>query len=434
MKKNLELSNLKSETLKILLKKATIVDPNSKHNGTVKDVMIENGVIAKIGDSLKADTGTTVIEEKNLHASPGLFDMHASFREPGHEYKEDLESGVNAAAAGGYTGVALMPDTHPPVDNKAAVEFVINRTKGKAVDVYPCGTLSHQLEGLELAEMYDMHTAGAIAFTDHKKSVNTAGLLYRAQLYAANFGGLVMTFAQDESISPNWQMHEGIMSTSIGLKGLPAISEAIRIKRDLSVTEYNEGVLHFSTISAAESIALIKSAKEKGLRISCDVAAHHLLLNDESLHDFDSNYKVSPPLRGEEDRLALIEGIKNGVIDAICSDHQPEDVENKRCEYEHAAFGMIGLQTAFSAALTALQGVLSLEEIIQKMAINPRTILKLDVPIVNEGFAANLVLYNPEEEWVFEKKDILSKSQNSPFLGKTFKGRVKGIINNSIIS
>lgn len=412
----------------ILIQNATIVDPNSEWNGKQADILIRNGRMEQIGTELSAENIETYTAP-NLHVSPGWFDLRVNFQEPGHEYKEDLESGSAAAMRGGFTGVALMPSTIPSISNKSSVEFVRNRTAHLPLDVYPCGTITDKHEGAQLAEMYDMQQAGAVAFTDDKQPIAHAGLMSKALLYAKNFDGLIQSFPFDQSIQLNGQMNEGVTSTLLGLEGIPTLAEELQVARDLYLTEYNDAKIHFSTISTPRSLDLIAEAKEDGLQVTCDTTIHHLVLTDEALMDFDSNYKVMPPLRNEDQRLELLAGLKEGTIDVICSDHTPEDIEHKKLEFGEARFGIIGLESFFGLAATHLLGILTLDQLIAKIAINPRTILKLDVPIIREGFEANLTLFDPDLEWTFDATSIQSKSKNSPFIGATLTGKALAIYN-----
>jgi dihydroorotase len=412
-----------------LLKAATIIDPTSKFHNQRCDLIIKDGNIASIGENLSSE-GAQEITANNLCVSPGWFDMRSNFRDPGHEYKEDLQSGINAAAAGGFTGVMLMPSTTPPINSKADVDYVKNKTASSIVDVHPAGTLSDQLKGENISGMYDMHEAGAVAFTDDKAPVKNASLMSRALLYSKNFNGLIISFANDTGISANGKINEGETSTMLGLKGIPALAEELQVTRDIYLTEYNESRLHFATISTAKSVGLIREAKAKGLSITAEVAAHQIAMTDSKLEGYDSNYKVMPPLRLEADVNALIEGLKDGTIDTIVSDHSPEDVENKKLEFDHAAFGIIGLETAFAAARTALKDHVSVEEMVNKMAFRPRQILQLDIPTIAEGQAANLTLFDPDHNWTFGEGNIQSKSKNSPFIGAEFTGKALGVINN----
>ena len=418
--------------MKILIKAAKVIDPNSSFNGKTVDVYIEEGIIKNIGKNL-SQTADKVIEQKNLHISPGLMDMHAEFCEPGLEYKEDLISGANAAAKGGFTSVAIMPNTTPTRSSKTDIEFVKSKTQNHIVDVLPIGTLSHNLEGKDLAEMFDMKQAGAIAFSDNKKAIKSSGLMSRALLYSKNFDGLVISFANDESLSHGGQMHEGEVSTTLGLESIPTLSEELQISRDLFLTSYNESKIHFSTISTANSVAMIKEAKNEGINVTCEIAAHQIALTDKELIGFDSNYKTLPPLREDIDTEALIEGLKDGTIDIIVSDHTPQDIECKQKEFDLAEFGITGLQTAFPIACTHLEKHIGLEGIIQKMAINPRTVLQLDVPVIEKEFSANITLFNPTKKWTLTKQMLVSKSKNTPFIGTEFTGKILGIINNGAI-
>lgn len=416
--------------MKILIRSTVIVDPSSKHNGNKCDILVEDGIIKQIAKAgtLK-EKADKIVEHKGLHVSPGWFDMRVNFREPGYEYKEDLISGCTAAAAGGFTGVLVMPSTQPPVHTKSEVEFIRNKTQHQPVDVFVAGTLSHNHEGEHLSEMYDMFSSGAVAFTDDKKSVENAGLMLRALMYAKNFGGLVISFAHEASIAVNGKVNESVTATKLGLKMMPAVAEEIRLTRDLYLTGYAETRIHFGPLSAIRSVELLREARKKKISATAEVAAHQLMLDETALTDFDSNYKVMPPLRSDADRKALVSGLKDGTIDVISSDHSPEDIENKQREFDHAAFGIIGLQTAYAVANTALKKVLSTEEIIKKISINPRKILGIPVPVIKENQPANLTLFNPDQPWTLTENEIKSRSKNTPFIGKKFTGKALGIIN-----
>ena len=417
----------------VLIRAANVVDPNSKHHNKIVDILIEKGIIQEIGKNLKAPKGADVVEEKRLHVSPGLFDLHANFRDPGFEWKEDMQTGMLAAAKGGFTGVLSMPSTFPATDTKSQVEYIQKMSNGNVVNVHPAGSITKNLKGQELTEMFDMSRSGALAFTDDKNSIQHAGIMKLALLYTKNFGGIIMNQANDKSISADGHMNEGVTSTILGLKGIPSLAEELMISRDIKLAEFTEGRLHFSCVSTAKSVELIRAAKKQGLNITADVAIHNLVLDETSCEGFDTRYKVNPSLRTQKDIKALLKGLKDGTIDAICTDHTPQDIEHKKVEFDNAEFGMIGLQTAFSLACL-LEQEIGLEGIVEKMAINPRKLLGLETPEINIEKVANLFLFNPTTEWTLEETDIVSKSKNTPFIGKTLKGKILGVVNNGILS
>ena len=413
----------------LLLKNATIIDPNSPLNSKKRDILIENGSILKISTNITPPKNTKVVSEKNLHVCPGLFDLTVHFGEPGFEHKETLDSGCNAAMYGGFTGVGLSPETNPALDNKSAIEFCINSSRDHLVDVFPYGTVSKSREGKELCEMYDLKESGAIGFFDGKKPIKSAGLMSRALLYTKNFNGLIFSFPYDSSLSPKGQMNESLESTKLGLEGIPALAEELHLSRDLFLTSYNNAKIHFASISTESSVAMLLEAKQNNINVSSSVAIHNLILTDNTLSDFDSNYKVLPPLRSTTDQKTLVEGLKEGIIDVITSDHYPHEIEAKKKEFNLADFGVIGTQIAFPLAVTHLQKTLGLEAIVTKMSINPRTILELDVPIIKTGFKANLTLFNPKQEFEFNNINNQSLSDNSPFLNTKLNCKILGVIN-----
>jgi dihydroorotase len=415
--------------MNILIKSASVIDPKGKYHNKIRDILIENGVIKKIAPKIKEGKAMTYTA-KNLHISIGWMDLHANFRDPGFEYKEDIISGCKAAAKGGFTGVLLMPENNPITDNNSQVEYIKNKAKDNIVSVHAAGSITKEMQGNQIAEMYDMKEAGALAFTDDKKSLQNNEIIKHALLYTKDFDGLIMNFANDKSIANRGQMHEGKVSTILGLKGIPAIAEEIMIDRDISICKYTESKLHLSYISTKNSVSKIKKAKKEGSKISADVALHNLILTDKEITHFDTRYKVIPPLRSKKDCIALIKGLKDGTIDVICTDHSPEDEENKKTEFNNAAFGIIGLESAFGLIGKYLRQHLSLGEIIEKIAINPRELLQLESKNIEEGNTANLTLFNPDLEWEFQKKDIESKSINTPFLGERLKGKALAIYNN----
>ncbi|WP_258542439.1 dihydroorotase [Parvicella tangerina] len=415
--------------MNLLIKSATVIDPNSPYNNQTKDILILNGTVEKIGDNL-SDESCEVITNNNLHISPGLVDMRSNLRTPGYEQHENFEAALKSAEAGGFTEICVMPSTLPALDNSSMVSQLIERSKKHKVTVHPIGAISQQLEGKELAEMFDMKQAGAVAFSDDKNPIKDANLMSRGLLYAKNFDGLIMSFPNETSISGHGQVHEGKISTTLGLEGIPALAEEINASRDLFLANYNEARIHLGPISCSNSVSMIAEAKSEGIKATSDIAAHQLWFTDADCTSFDSNYKVNPPFRSQEHIDDLIEGLKSGAIDVITSDHSPWDEEEKQKEFELAKFGITSLQTTFSASLTKLTKEIGLQSIIQKLSINPRTILQLDIPIVKEGFNANFVLFDPTETWTLKKEDILSKNKNTPFIGTTFTGKVIRTIHN----
>ena len=405
--------------MNLLIKSATIIDPNSPFNLQTVDILIEKGIITAIARDIEADV--EIFEAYGTFISPGFFDLNCNIGELGLETKEDLYTGTRAAAAGGFTGLALMPNTIPPVHSKAEIEYLLNRANKNLVDVYPLGAISQKREGKDLAEMYDMYLSGAKAFTDGDRPVQDAGLMERALLYAQGFDALIFSYPEDTAIAGKAKVNEGEISTLLGMKGIPSLAEELMIARDLYLAEYTGSKIHFSTISTTRSVELIREAKRKGLEVTCDVAAHHLVLTDEALLGFDSLYKVKPPLRTQDDVEALLKGLKDGTIDAIVSQHTPHEVEFKDVEFEVAEYGIIGLQTAFSLTLRA---GLELDLIVQKLAINPREILNILIPVISEGQEANFVLFDAESQWTYNLKNNRSKSYNSPFLGQTLQGKI----------
>ncbi|MEO6523763.1 MAG: dihydroorotase [Mucilaginibacter sp.] len=412
--------------MNLLIRSATITDPNSAFNQQIADILIEDGVIVQIATDIKSDV--EAFDAKGKQVAPGFFDLNCNIGELGLETKEDLQSGSKAAMAGGFTGLALMPNTQPPVHSKSEVEFILNKAKGNLVDIFPLGTISHKCEGKDMAEMYDMHQSGAKAFTDGKYPIQDAGLMERAMLYVQGFGGLVFSYPEDKAIAGKAKVHEGVISTLLGMKGIPALAEELMIARDLYLAEYTGSKVHFSTVSTERSVDLIRQAKIKGLQVTCDVAAHHLVLTHKDLLGFDSQYKVKPPLRTDADVTALINGLKDGTIDAIVSQHTPHEIEFKDVEFEVAEFGMIGLQTALSLAL---QAGLTPQLIIQKLSVAPRQILNINVPSITEKQKANLVVFDATAEWTYTKQNNQSKSYNSPFIDKQLTGKVLLTCNNN---
>ena len=409
-----------------LLKSATIIDTSSPHHNQTKDILIVNGKIFKIADSIQQESSYKTIELENLHVSCGWFDTSVSLGEPGYEERETIRKGLEVASKSGFTSIAVNSNTHPVVDSKSDVEFLINKAKNSATSLYPIGALTKESKGVNMAELYDMQQSGAIAFGDYNKPITNDNLMKVALLYAQNFEGLILSFPKNCSIAGEGIVNEGIQSTRLGIKGSAALAEHMQIARDLYLLEYTGGRLHIPTISSATSVKLIKEAKKKGLKVSCSVSAHHLTLTDNELDSFDSNVKVTPPLRTKNDTKELLKGLKDGVIDIITSDHNPIDIEHKKLEFSHAEFGTIGLESLFGA----INSVLDLETIIKALTIQPRAIFNQESTSIKKDNIANLTLFNPYGTSVFLNKNILSTSKNSAFLGKKLKGKVYGVFAN----
>jgi dihydroorotase len=410
--------------MKIILRSAKIIDTQSPFHNNIVDILIVDGIIKKIAPSIPNEEQIKEIVLTNLHVSEGWFDSSISLGEPGFEERETISNGLAVAAKSGFTAVALQPNSYPVIDNQSQVNFVLNKAIGHATQLYPIGALTKVAEGQDMAELFDMKKAGAIAFGDYNKSVENANLLKIALQYVQDFNGLVITFPQDEKIKGQGVANEGIVSTRLGLKGIPNLAEELQITRNLLLLEYTSGKLHIPTVSTAKGVALIKEAKAKGLQVTCSAAVHHLVLTDEKLEGFDTRFKVTPPLRTETDRKAVLAGILDDTIDMITSDHNPIDIEHKKMEFDMAKNGTIGLESAFSTLMT----VLPLEKVIEKLTAG-KVVFQIEKASVTEGAKANMTLFTPEGDGVFTKDSILSKSKNSAFLGQKTKGKVFGVIN-----
>lgn len=411
--------------MKLLIRNATVVDILSPHHLKTIDLKINGNTIEEIGKQITISDDYTVLELANLHVSPGWFDSSVSLGEPGFEERETIQNGLRVAALSGFTAIALQPNTFPVLDNQAQIRFVKEKAKENAVNVYPIGTLTKNAEGADLAELFDMKRAGAIAFGDYGKAISNANLLKIGLQYGQDFDGLVISFPQDEKIKGNGVVHEGTVSTRLGLKGIPALAEELMVARDLFLLEYTSGKLHIPTLSSAHSVELIRKAKAKGLAVTCSVSVHHLVLTDDKIDCFDTRYKVSPPLRDDFHRKALIQGVLDNTIDMITSDHNPIDIEHKKMEFDFAKNGTIGLESAFGA----LQTILPTELIIAKLTAG-KGVFGLAQNVIKVNQTANCTFFNPEKKWLFTKESILSKSKNSAFLGQEMQGKVYGIYNN----
>jgi dihydroorotase len=410
------------------LKSVKIIDKNSPFHLQIKDVSLKNGLITSITPHDESEEASSVFYQENACLSVGWFDMRATVPAIGLEYKEDIDSACEAAMRGGFTEIAVLPVSQPVIQTKEAIHFILRHSETRLCSLYPIAAASVDTKGEEMTEMLDLHTAGAVAFSDGSFPTTNTSLTIKTLQYLSQFDALFINMPDEKNLSKYGMMHEGINSTLLGMKGLPALAEEMGIMRDLKLLSYAGGKIHFSGISCAESVQLIRNAKQQGLPITADIAAHQLAFTDEDLKDFDTNLKVKPPFRTQKDIKALIEGLLDDTIDAIVSDHQPQDEESKCLEFDQAEFGIIGLETAFAVANTFGKDI-PLEKLIEKFTTNPRGILKVRQPKIAVGEMANLTLFSPEESWEYKFKDIRSKSKNSPFIGKTLKGRVLGVFN-----
>ncbi|WP_277631562.1 dihydroorotase [Avrilella dinanensis] len=412
--------------MNIIIKNARIINPFGAYNQQIKSIKISNGIINEIADDIVVSDNDLLVDIPNLHISYGWIDSSVSFGEPGYEERETIAHGLEVAAKSGFTHICLNPNTDPVIDNQAGVNLVLSKASGQASTLLPIGALTKNSEGIDMAEMFDMKNAGAVAFGDYKKSMENANLLKISLQYTQNFNARVIAYASDKNIKGKGVVNEGVVSTRLGLKGIPDLAEEIVVARNLYLLEYTGGKMHIPTISTQKSIELIKAAKAKGLDVTCSVAVHHLVLTDEQLDNFDTRYKVAPPLKDETTRQALINAVLDDTIDCITTDHQPWDIEHKKLEFDLAKDGTIGLESAFGA----LRNVLPLDVIVKKL-LGAYTVFTDIIPEITVDTTANLTLFNPDTAYTFTVGNILSKSKNSAFLQQQMKGKVSGIINNN---
>lgn len=410
--------------MNILLRQVRIIDPSSPFHQQQADILIQNGIITEIGQlSERADREINI---PNLHVSTGWLDVFSHFCDPGFEYRETIESGASAAAAGGFTDVMILPNTAPVLHNKAGIEYVVQKSKSLPVNIHPIGAITKNTEGKELAEMYDMQASGAVAFSDGINTVQSAGLLLKALQYVKAVQKTIIQLPDDKSVSGPGLMHEGIVSTKLGLPGKPAIAEELMVVRDIELARYTGSKVHITGVSTANSCALIAQAKKEGVQVSCSTTPYHLCFCDEDLTGYDTNLKLNPPLRTRKDRDALKKAVLDGIIDCIASHHMPHDIDRKVVEFEYAQNGMIGLETSFAVMRTCMPE-LKLEDCIALFSSRPREIFGLQLSPIDKQKPASLSLFLPDETWTFDQTE--SRSSNSIFLGKELKGKPVGIIN-----
>lgn len=407
-----------------LLSKVKIVNPAGNHNGKLADVLLAGGSILEIASPGSLNCKGETINAEGMILTPGWFDLMASFHDPGNEHKEDLISGSAAARNGGFTRVLLNPDTVPVADNKSIAEYILNKAASLSVNIALAGALSRGLKGAEMTEMYDLGLSGVKCFSNGRKSLENPGMLKLALQYSTSAGGRIFSFPHSDEFAPGGMINEGEMSTTLGIKAIPPAAEIMRVNRDLYIAEYCESPIHFSCITTGGALELIKSAKKKGVKVTCDVAYFNLAFNDEVLADFDSNFKVNPPLRSEDDRLALIKGLKDGVIDAVCTNHHPQNVERKECEFHLAGFGAATIETLYPVYMEKLAGELEFEILATALTTGPARITGVAEPKIEKGNVADLTLVNPNEEYILDDSFFKGKSRNNPWMNKKVWGKV----------
>jgi len=413
--------------MKILIKKAKIINPNGAYHQETKDILIQDGFLKKIDTQIEMISDCQMIEHKGLHVSLGWFDTHVSFGEPGLEAQETIENGLEVAAKSGFTDIGLLSNTSPVLDNQSLIYFVKQKAVSHLCALHPIGALTKGSSGADLAELFDMQNAGSVAFYDVRKNLSNSLLMKIALDYVQDFDGLIFSYPEDRSLTAKGVVHEGETAINLGLKGIPPLAEEIALSKDLFLLEYTKGRLHIPTISTSKSVALIREAKAKGLQVTCGVALANLILTDEVLVGFDTCYKLQPPIRTKSHQKDLIDGLKDGTIDCITSNHQPIDIEFKKMEFDLAQSGSIGLEATFGG----LNKIIPIDILIEKLT-HGRTILGQTLAF-EEGQRACLTLFETESNWIFSKKDIYSKSSNCAFVDTEMKGKVIGTINQNKI-
>lgn len=415
--------------MKSLIKNVRVIDPALSLD-EVADILIDGQTIAQVGKNIEC-ADAEIFDRDGCIAVPGLVDIHVHLRDPGQEYKETIKTGTAAAAHGGFTGICSMPNTNPTTDNATTIDYVLDSAaQAGHCRVYPSGACTKGLKGESLSEMGDMVLHGAVAFTDDGRGVQNSGVMRRVMDYAKMFNKVVMSHCQDEDLVGPGQVNEGAVSTRLGLAGWPATGEELQIQRDVALSELTGCPIHIQHITSARGVELVREGKARGIQVTCEVTPHHLVLNEDDITTtYNTNLKMNPPLRSKADNAALIEGIKDGTIDCIVTDHAPHADHEKAREFELAPFGMTGLETSLGVILTYLvdPGHITYNELVELMAIKPREILRLDQVTLKQGSVADITIFDPEVTWTVQSDDMYSKSKNSGFLGYTLKGRATDV-------
>lgn len=410
--------------MKALIQQATLIYPGHEMNGKKLDVLVQNDKIVAVNPSKQEASEAKVRHDKGMLLFPSLVDVFCSNGEPGFEDREDFGSLCKAARTGGFKHLFVLPDTDPVTDSKSEASYIFKNGSKHGVQVYPLGAISKNTKGESLSEMYDMHQTGVRSFTDGYSPIADVNLMKRALDYTRGFDAFVMSFPYDERLAPGGMVNESTKNTALGLKSSPALSESLMINRDLYLLEYTSGKLHIAAISSEESIRLVKQAKKKKLHVSAGVSMSSLLFTEDSLEQFNTSFKVLPHLRGSADRRALIKALKDGSIDVISSGHRSETIEHKDIEFDHASYGMTMLETFLSAYHEHLSDALSWDEFIHASALAPRALMGIEMPDLSEGASFDFTLFNPKATWEYTDQERKTKGQNSPFLGKSLKGKV----------
>ena len=409
--------------MNMLIKNGRVIDPSQKIDDTL-DVLVENGLVKEIGKGLVAPAGVEIVDASGMYVVPGLIDMHVHLRDPGLEYKEDIISGTRAAAAGGFTSICCMPNTKPVIDNKTVANYIINKAKSEGFcNVFPVGSITYGLSGDRMSEMGELKESGCVAVSDDGKPVHNSELMMRSLQYADGIGIMVISHAEELELVGEGVMNEGFTSTEMGLKGIPRVAEDIATARETMLAEYTGTPIHIAHVSTKGSVRIIREAKARGVKVTCETAPHYFTLTDDAVRGYNTSAKMNPPLREAADVAAIKEGLKDGTIDAIATDHAPHHQDEKDVEFNLAMNGIIGLETSLPLSLGLVrEGVLTLNQLIDKMSGNPSKILNLNRATLKAGSLADITIIDPAIEWVVEADKLASKSKNSPWLGQKMKG------------